>query len=355
MNARLPGSPKADMNPTGYSGGRLRAYLQFLAAILYFFCARSLAFHGAAGFVGDAWFPLVEQAMLAFLLLVGFAAMGFWLDREAHPITAQGLPRREGWPREAAMGVAIGWGIVVVCVLPLVVSGGIAISLYTQATSWGWLIVDAAFFAVAAMAEEIAYRGYAFQCFIRAVGPVGAVLGFAAIYAIVQALNPGTSRVTLIVSIAFTILLSTAYLRTRALWVSWGLNFGWKASQALVFGLAVNGVSSHSPVVQGDPMGPLWLTGGAFGLDGSWLACVVLLAAIPVVYRATRDLDYRYNAPVIVPGGIAVDLDAAARAQHDAAMGPAAGAAPSASGLVQIETLGARDQGKTEQGIEGSR
>jgi hypothetical protein len=53
-----------------------------------------------------------------------------------------------------------------------------------------------------------------------------------------------------------------------------------------------------------------------------------------MVYRVTRDLDFRYNAPVIVPGGIPVDLDAAARAQHEAAMGPAA--APAAPGLVQI-------------------
>ena len=130
--------------------------------------------------------------------------------------------------------------------------------------------------------------------------------------------------------------------------MSWGLNFGWKASRALIFGLAVSGVSSHSPVVQGDPMGPFWLTGGAYGLDGSWLAFVVLLAALPVVYRITRDLDFRYNAPVIVPGGIPVDLDAAARAQHEAAMGPAA-PAPAASGLVQIGMQGSND-GNREQG-----
>ena len=60
-------------------------------------------------------------------------------------------------------------------------------------------------------------------------------------------------------------------------------------------------------------MGPFWLTGGGFGLDGSWVAFFVLLAALPVVYRLTRDLDFRYNAPVIVPGGIPVDLDAAAK------------------------------------------
>jgi hypothetical protein len=107
-----------------------------------------------------------------------------------------------------------------------------------------------------------------------------------------------------------SLLLSTAYLRTRALWLSWGINFGWKASRALLFGLAISGDNSHSPVVQGNPMGPFWLTGGGYGLDGSWVAFILLLAALPVVYRLTRDLDYRWNAPVIVPAGIPVDLDA---------------------------------------------
>ncbi len=334
------------MNESGSMSGRLRAYLQFLTAILYFFFARSLAFHGAEGLVSDAWLPLVAQAMLVFLLLLGFAAMGFWFNRQNHPIDEQGLPRREGWPREMGLGIAMGWGVAVACMLPISVVGGIAISLVTQPSSWAWLLVDAVFFALATLAEEVAYRGYAFQCFIRAVGPVGAMLGFAAIYAIMQALNPGASRTSVIVSIAFSLLLSTAYLRTRALWTSWGLNLGWKASRALIFGLSVSGVGSQSPVVQGDPMGPLWLTGGAYGLDGSWLSCIVLLASIPVLLRVTRDLDFRYNAPVIVPAGIPVDLDAAARAQHEAAMGAAAPAPPA---LVQIDKQGTRGQGEANR------
>lgn len=81
-------------------------------------------------------------------------------------------------------------------------------------------------------------------------------------------------------------------------------------------------------------MGPFWLTGGGFGLDASWFGCLVLLLALVAVHRVTRDLNFRYNAPVIVPGGIPVDLDAAARRQHEAAMNPVAeNAAPS---LVQI-------------------
>ncbi len=135
------------------------------------------------------------------------------------------------------------------------------------------------------------------------------------------------------VAVVLTVVLSTAYLRTRALWVSWGINFGWKATRALMFGLAISGVNNHSPVVQGDPMGPFWLTGGGYGLDGSWLAFFVFVAAVPVVYSLTRDLDFKYNAPEIVAGGIPVDLDEASRRQHEAAM---VAAEPAAPPLVQI-------------------
>jgi hypothetical protein len=60
----------------------------------------------------------------------------------------------------------------------------------------------------------------------------------------------------------------------------------------------------------------------------------VLLAAFPVVHSLTRDLDFRYNVPVVIPGGIPVDLDAASRRQHEAAMGPSA--EPATPSLVQI-------------------
>jgi hypothetical protein len=314
-------------------GGRIRAYLEFILAVIYFFMARTLARHGAHGLVREQWSPLVEQALLALLLLAGYAALGSWLDRQMRPVSAQGLPRRQGWQGEAGLGLAVGWSLTVVCVIPMVVAGGIAIFLNLQLSAWGWLVADAAFFALASLAEEIAFRGYGFQRFVHAVGPLGAAVGFAAYYSIVQAQAPGSNRASFAVSIVLSLLLSTAYLRTKALWLSWGLNFGWKASRALLFGLAVSGVNSHSPVVQGDPMGPFWLTGGGFGMDGTWVAFAVLFAGLPIVFRVTRDLDFKYNAPVIVAGGIPVDLDAAARKQHGAAMGPVEPAVPI---LVQI-------------------
>ena len=315
------------------ANSRFRSYLRFIAAVIWFFLARSLAHSEALGLTHEQFAPLVEQAVLAVLLLLGYAGMGFAFDGEPHPFSAQGLPKRVGWPGEAGLGLAVGWALAVACVLPMVVGGGIAIVLVLEHSVWWWLAVEVVFFALAALVEEIAFRGYGFQRFVDAVGPLGAALGYAAFYAIVQALAPGSNHASVAVSVALSLVLSTAYLRTRALWMSWGINFAWKASRALIFGLAISGVNNHSPVVQGNPMGPFWLTGGGYGLDGSWVAFMVLLVALPVVYRVTRELDYKYNAPVIVPAGIAVDLSAAGRSQHEAAMEPAEAAAP---GLVQI-------------------
>jgi membrane protease YdiL (CAAX protease family) len=315
------------------TSSRFRAYLRFILAVLWFFLARAMARHEALGLVEEQLRPLVEQAIFLLLLLAGYAGMGLALDGQLHPLREQGLPMRKGWPGEAGLGLAVGWALAVACVLPMVVGGGIAIVLILGHTAWGWFAADAAFFALVALAEEVAFRGYGFQRFEQAVGQLGAALGFAAFYSIVQALLPGSSHTSFAVSVALSLVLSLAYLRTRALWLSWGINFGWKASRALLFGLAISGDSSHSPVVQGNPMGPFWLTGGGYGLDGSWMAFILLLIALPVVYRLTRDLDYQWNAPVIVPAGIPVDLSAAAKGQHEVSMGTATSAAP---GLVQI-------------------
>ena len=337
---------------------RLRAYTEFLAAVFYFFLARGLAHHAAQVFslgqLPALGSPLAEQATLAFFLLMGYAAMGFWLDHETHPISAQGFPRRQGWPREAAMGLATGWGLAVACVLPMLVAGGIAMAFTAQPAAWVAFAADAAFFALWTLTEEIAFRGYGFQRFADAVGPVASSLLFAAYYALVQAMVPGANRASIAVSAVVALVLAAAYLRTRALWLSWGLNFGWKASRALLFGLAVSGDGSHSSVVQGDPMGPFWLTGSAFGLDGTWIAFLAMVAALPLIFRITRDLDFKYNAPVLVPGGIPVDLDAAARAQHEAAMGTQESAPPA---LVQIAAVSSppapRPEGREETGASG--
>jgi uncharacterized protein len=107
----------------------------------------------------------------------------------------------------------------------------------------------------------------------------------------------------------------------------------------ILFGLPISGITNFSPVIVCNTIGPSWITGGDYGPEGSAICALVMLALLIVVYRATKDLKHRYALPVIIPGGVPVDVDAMARRQHEAAMGPAAVVEAPAPQLVQIGGL----------------
>jgi uncharacterized protein len=117
------------------------------------------------------------------------------------------------------------------------------------------------------------------------------------------------------------VILAVAVLRTRALWVGWGFHFAWIATMSMLFGLPVSGSMSYSPIIVTNARGPAWISGGGQGPEGSAFAVLVSFLLLFWIVRLTGDLKHKYGYAEIVPGGIPVDIDAAARRQHEAAMG----------------------------------
>src|SRR5271155_2532256 len=320
------------------SAGRLRSFSWFVIAAIYFVFAQQISLRSANGLSSGDWFLLVETLILLFLLLVGYAAMGYAGQSQREPLKAMGLVRREGWKREFALGAALGWGGVVACVLPMAIFGSLVIRFWTDSHQFFLFFVNLLTLLVAALAEEIAFRGYAFQRLIDSVGPTLATLGMSVMFAAMHLMNTNASAASTLVTILAGWLFSIAYLRTRALWLGWGLHFAWNASMGILFGLPISGLRIFSPVISTNPHGPLWLTGDGYGPEGSAVAAVVLLGSLGVLMWVTRDYAWEYAQPAIIPGGIPVDIDAAAKRQHEDAMAsPAEVAAPQ---LVQILPVG---------------
>jgi len=150
--------------------------------------------------------------------------------------------------------------------------------------------------------------------------------------------NPDASPRSFVVTVLAGVVLSVAYLRTRALWVGWGLHFAWNFSMAVIFGLPMSGFWRYSSLVQTRARGPVWLTGGGYGPEASLTAAIVLFAGIWVVVRVTRDYTWRYAQPEIIAGGIPVEIGG-----HPPVAGypVAAAVAPEKpadeSGLIQIQ------------------
>lgn len=315
---------------------RARAFLWFLIAGCYFYFARDIAIRAALGLSSGVWLEVVNRTTLLFLLVVGFAAMGYVGQKQKAPVQAMGLAFRPGWKREIALGAAIGWGGIVACVLPIALIGGLVITVFTSWQQWPLALLDFAILAIAALAEEVAFRGYPFQRLVEAVGPTTATLLLSTLFAVIHLDNPGVTAFSTFVTFLAGCLLSLAYLRTRALWVAWGFHVAWNVAIGILFGLPISGITNFSPIIASNTIGPVWITGGDYGPEGSAVCAFVILCLLVVMTIATSDLKHRYAQPVIVPGGIPVDIDVTSRRQHEAAMASVAPAEPAPPQLVQI-------------------
>ena len=315
---------------------RLRSYGYFLVAVFVYFFLLAAA-QGVSGGIRQTNLQyLVTRSVLLLLQLVVFAGMGYAFQSQRSPIASMGLQLRKGMAGEFFLGLAIGWGMILVCIIPMSLYGGIVFSVHLTLKFWLLFILNLILLLIAALQEETAFRGYPFQRLVDAINPVGAALVMALIFGLAHIRNPGATTTSFIVTCLSALIFAAAYLRTRALWMAWGLHFGWNATLGILFGLPVSGITVFSSVLKGEAMGPVWLTGGSYGVEGSWLGVVVMFGGLVVVLMATRELNFKYNAPVILAGGIPVDIDAAAREQHAAAMGE-----PAPKPLVQIQSASA--------------
>ena len=98
-----------------------------------------------------------------------------------------------------------------------------------------------------ALLEEAMFRGYPFQRLVEAVGPVWAVVALSALFGAAHLGNPNASGVlswAFLNTIAIGVLLALAYLRTRTLWLPFGIHFGWNFALGFVFGLPVSGMNT---------------------------------------------------------------------------------------------------------------
>ena len=316
---------------------RVRSFGYVIIAVIYFYIAQTISLHAGNGLSSGVWLQLIERLILLFLLVVGYAVMARVFSGRREPIRSMGLNFRPGWQKEFGLGAALGWAMLLVSILPLVLSGGLIITVWAIPRQFGILVIDLLVLAVAALAEEVVFRGYPFQQLIEAVGPTLATVVFSLLFGLMHIFNPGANRASFLVTVFCSWLLSVAYLRTRALWVCWGWHFAWNASMCVLFGLPVSGLTQFSPVIQSNTVGPVWMTGGDYGPEASAVTAVVILIGIFVVYRTTRKLAYLHTQPVIVAAGIPIDLDAMSStlAPHHPVTPPPA---PAGTTLVQIES-----------------
>jgi len=277
--------------------GRLRSgfrFLIFVFAFIFITLAVTTAIRAAYAGLHDA-FPRIPYAEF-FQNLIGklpdlLAALigGYLCTRvlEGLPWRALGLTLHKLWARDFLIGSAIGISSLVLAAIIAIVGGGLKLSLNTVHSPGRIaiaLIGSAVMFIFAALAEEATFRGYPLQTFTRARLALLGVLLTSVPFALGHLWNPNVvPGVTFANTALAGIWLALAYLRTRSLWLPLGVHWAWNWAMGSFFGLPVSGLHLvGATFLRADDVGPAWLTGGTYGLEGG-VACTVALVVSTIV------------------------------------------------------------------------
>jgi membrane protease YdiL (CAAX protease family) len=303
--------PAFDSTPPQSTSRTLRLAI-FGTSLAWFVVAQALSERSARGiterFGLEPFRLLLSSLFLLFLLSVGFSVLQAIARRSTTLWGVLGLPKRQTAGEEWKRGAAIGWGMVVLAVLPMALAGTLHVRLWTQPRAFWLLLINIAGVAVAALAQEVVFRGYPYRRLIEAIGPVGATIVMSILFGLLSAFGADASWTSFLVTVLAGIVLSVAWLRTHGLWLGWGLHFGWNASMGILFGLPVSGATSLSTVVQTRAIGSNGLTGGEYGPEGALFTALALLVGLAVLIRVTRDYEWSYTHPPIIPGGYPLEV-----------------------------------------------
>lgn len=139
-------------------------------------------------------------------------------------------------------------------------------------------------FLPAAVHEELLFRGYIYQK-LRTWNRAATIAITSVVFALLHAGNAGVTPLAIVDIVFAGVLLALAYEATGRLWFPIGLHLAWNLASGPILGYDVSGYVARTTVLITRGTGPEWLTGGAFGIEGSVWSVIVELAGIAVIMR----------------------------------------------------------------------
>lgn len=234
-------------------------------------------------FAGD-----VDQRILL-ILSYGFtdaatllASLLFLVAGDGLGFSTLGLTFHPAWKKEFVSGLGVGAGLMGTVVATMIAA---RLATYSGLTleprpSIGAFVAIALFLFLAAALEEITYRGYAFQRLIDALGAPAAVVITSVAFGLAHWGNPSVTPLSTVNTVLAGMVMACGYLRVRSLWLPIGLHFAWNFVLGPVASLPVSGLRLGFAFFRAHVAGPIWLTGGDYGPEGSVILTMVSIGSI---------------------------------------------------------------------------
>jgi uncharacterized protein len=275
------------------SGWRLAFYVFALIALSFLLASiLRLAFFIGRSFVSIPHASYFAKAMFRFTELATALGAGYFCARvlEGLPWRSLGLTLHKGWVRDLIIGSVVGFAGLAFGVGIAAAGGALRFSFIGSGlllAAGKSLVAFGVLLLIAALAEEAMFRGYPLQTFTRAGLMWFGVVLTSLPFGIAHLLNPNVvPGITLVNTVIAGVWLALAYLKTRSLWFPLGVHWGWNWALGWVFGLPISGLNLGSnTLLTGQDLGPAWLTGGTYGIEGGIAGTVALVVSTLFIWR----------------------------------------------------------------------
>ncbi|HUQ31438.1 MAG TPA: type II CAAX endopeptidase family protein [Pyrinomonadaceae bacterium] len=229
------------------------------------------------------------------ILLVPATLVGWGCGKllEDLPPRALGWGFQKGWLKDLLLGSLVGAASLLLATIIATVPGGLKFTINAPVmfeTVGRTLLASLPVFILAAAGEEAMFRGYALQTMARSGLAWAAIIITSVVFSWGHLNNPNAVAGFTFANTAIAgVWLAVAYLKTRNLWFPLGIHWAWNWTMGAALGLPVSGIErlTPHPFLRATDLGPAWLTGGAYGIEGG-AACTVALIISILFIRRTR-------------------------------------------------------------------
>lgn len=279
MTEPVSSAEESGLRRVFYGQSELRAGWRLLVFLTIVVALTSLAnqalhrlFHGA----DEATRFLVLEVEDITIILFASWTMG---RIERRTVGDYGLPWRRLFRREFWQGAALGFASISVLMLALRAVGAVhlaGVALH-GADVWKWAALYGFAFILVALREEFRARGYALYTLTSGIGFWPAAILSSAFFGFTHRGNSGEDWIGLFNVGLFGMLACFLVRRTGNLWMPIGLHMVFDWGETYFYGVADSGHVLPGHLLNSNPSGPAWLSGGTVGPEGSVLCTLMIL------------------------------------------------------------------------------
>ena len=278
------------VGPDGmYAGTRWLIYLAMAGIVLLIEGALMHFVHPHAG--GPEWWGMVmEASMMLAAILPGFVMVRI----EGRPFGDFGLPARGAFGRNFWVGTLWGIASLTVFMLGLRMAG---VFTFGSLDLHGERIVKfalyyAVFFLLTGFCEEFLLRGYSQWVLTKGMNFWPAAAFLSVVFGYIHSGNPGEAKTGLVAAGLIGFFFCLTLRRTGDLWWAVGFHMAWDWGESYLYSVPNSGAVLPGHLLNSSFHGPVWLTGGSVGPEGSCLVFVVIGALWVLFGRAYPAVKY---------------------------------------------------------------